>query len=83
MFVCVCACVCAQERNAAAKGKLAAMISQQPMFCFETAVKLFFFSSFVYSGYNGVRQWQCGDVFGSGTNCVAHSCVGHRWATID
>lgn len=60
LCVCVCARVCVQERNAAAKGKLAAMISQQPMFCFETAVKLFFFSSFVYSDYNGVRQWQCG-----------------------
>jgi hypothetical protein len=48
------ACVL-QERNAAAKGKLAAKVSKQPMFCFESAVKLFFFSSFVYADYNAVR----------------------------
>lgn len=48
--------VAMQDRNSAAcKGKVAAMIAKQPMFCFETAVKLFFFSSFVYADYNGVR----------------------------
>lgn len=44
-----------QERNGAAKGRLAAKIIKQPMFCFETAIKLFFFSSFVYTDYNAVR----------------------------
>lgn len=44
---------CINQRNAAA-GPLAAKLASHPMFCFETAVKLFFFSSFVYTDYNGV-----------------------------
>lgn len=58
-----------QERNAAVKGKLAAKVSKQPMFCFESAIKLFYFSSFVYNDYNAVRLsegqfwFDCSDCF--------------------
>lgn len=45
-----------QERSAAATGRAASQVTKQPMFCFETAIKMFFFSSFVYTHYDGVRQ---------------------------
>ncbi len=46
-----------QARNAAAKpGRVANKVAKQPMFCFETAIKMFFFSSFVYTDYNAVSK---------------------------
>jgi hypothetical protein len=48
-----------QARNAAAKGRL----DREPMFCFETAVKLFFWSCLVYEDYEGVS------VLGGGVCC--------------
>jgi hypothetical protein len=37
----------AQARNAAAHGRL----DREPMFCFESAIKLFFWSCLVYEDY--------------------------------
>jgi hypothetical protein len=46
-----------QARNAAAKpGRMAQKVAKQPMFCFETAVKMFFLSTFVYNDYNAVSS---------------------------
>lgn len=39
-------------RNAAAGGRL----DKEPMFCFETAIKLFFWSCLVYEDYEGVSK---------------------------
>jgi hypothetical protein len=49
-------CLPLQERNAAAKGRWASRVAREPMFCLETAIKMFFFSSFVYTNYNGVSH---------------------------
>lgn len=38
------------RRNAAARGRL----DKEPMFCFETAIKLFFWSCLMYEDYEGV-----------------------------
>jgi hypothetical protein len=56
-----CVGCCLQARNAAAKpGRMAQKLEKQPMFCFETAIKMFFFSTFIYNDYNAVSSYMPG-----------------------
>lgn len=52
MYTCYCRC---QARSNACRGRLA----KEPMFCFESAIKLFFWSCLMYEDYEGVCPCVC------------------------
>lgn len=77
----LCPSAAVQARNAAAGGRL----DGEPMFCFESAIKLFFWSCLLYEDYEGVSEGAggCGCCRRNARMCVLVCCCILRPARAD